>query len=179
MEVDEIENMNPEISITASKFYKLVFERNHVQLEGLVEVSPEYPDKPPLFKLHFAKPPQLLATHSLANLPADSNLKKLINDKNSLSLALKPTEQPVDNNLKAIEIELNAYYDELKASYGEDMILTAQIKKLQVCFDVYMEIDRNGGELQQGGKMCVRALRGRDRKKPYVMTDLGLFDQRK
>ena len=64
------------------------------------------------------------------------------------------------NNLKAIEDEVNFYIEENVENTNINFILTIQIKKLQMCLDVYYETDKKDS-------IFARPVRGRDRLRPF------------
>ena len=150
-------------------------------------MSPEYPQAAPIFSLRYLKPPKSLSPQAKGEdkdkkaFPIPDKLKSKLIDDNALKFA-QQSPLPYDNNLKNMEIEVNAHYDELVDVTGDTdhLLLSAQIKRLQVCLDIYIETERSGELHDKGGKLCLRQVRGRDRRKPFVFDEeLGLFDQRK
>ncbi|XP_038053852.1 THO complex subunit 5 homolog [Patiria miniata] len=77
-----------------------------------------------------------------------------------------------DNDIRDLESELNLHYDELVTEKSHDYLLSNQLQRLLMCFDVYVET-RGEGEGAEGPtefareKMFIRLTRGRGRSKPY------------
>ncbi|XP_022085627.1 THO complex subunit 5 homolog isoform X2 [Acanthaster planci] len=79
-----------------------------------------------------------------------------------------------DNDIRDLESELNLHYDELVTEKSHDYLLSSQLQRLLMCFDVYVETRREGeGDGAEGPtefareKMFIRLTRGRGRSKPY------------
>lgn len=80
----------------------------------------------------------------------------------------QPKEDPTgnkiyDNQLKDIEIEVNAFHDELTPGNSQNWVLSHQIRKVQVCFDI---INTSGPQAAVFG----RNRRGKDRKRAIVVS---------
>ncbi|XP_033628155.1 THO complex subunit 5 homolog A-like [Asterias rubens] len=77
-----------------------------------------------------------------------------------------------DNNIRDMEAEVNLYYDELFTAKSHDYLLSNQLQRLLMCFDVFLET-KGEGEGAEGPsefareKMFIRLARGRGRSKPY------------
>ncbi len=77
-----------------------------------------------------------------------------------------------DNNIRDLEAEVNLYYDELITAKSHDHLLSNQLQRLLMCFDVFLET-KGEGEGAEGPsefareKMFIRLARGRGRSKPY------------
>eukprot|EP00039_Didymoeca_costata_P022840 m.5327 g.5327 ORF g.5327 m.5327 type:complete len:620 (+) comp3275_c0_seq1:2-1861(+) len=75
----------------------------------------------------------------------------------------------LDANVVAMEAEVNVYYEELIKSFPLDMLLSFQLRRLQMCLDIYCETENDIGGHQSGlGKMFIRGVRGRERLRPYL-----------
>ena len=85
----------------------------------------------------------------------------------------------VDNNLRAMEAEVNVHYGELLGA-GSALLLQHQVRRLQMCFDLYMESEEREGKEGIGtGQLYLKAVKGRDRIKPFKWdARLGFFDHR-
>jgi len=111
----------PEWQRYGCRFFSASFGRTRgekkVHLSVLCEVSPEYPIRAPRFLLQSRAEP-----------------------------ASGSAPRPYDNNLKAIEMEVNAFYDEVISSDPDslDWVLTHQLRKLQACFDTLGESGSSG-----------------------------------
>eukprot|EP00041_Stephanoeca_diplocostata_P034808 m.1205661 g.1205661 ORF g.1205661 m.1205661 type:complete len:713 (+) comp24583_c0_seq4:71-2209(+) len=93
-----------------------------------------------------------------------------------------PRTTPSDiANMRAIEREVNAHYDELYTDDGVDAITTSayrrsllvlQMRRLQMCFDIFCRTEVVGAQDSDSGptlgKIFERGVKGRDRIRPYV-----------
>ncbi|OWZ24813.1 hypothetical protein PHMEG_00087 [Phytophthora megakarya] len=72
-----------------------------------------------------------------------------------------------ENQLKELEIEVNAYYDELVPKGSEHFLLLHQLRKIELCFDVLCNAAANG---EADVSLCFgRERRGKDRRQALVM----------
>lgn len=89
-----------------------------------------------------------------------------------------------DFHVQEMEEEVNIYYDELKKKKSEDQILTNQLQRLLMCFDVYLESEVHCTESEgpveiSKEKVFARAARGPNRTKPYKYSpEMGIFTHR-
>ncbi|XP_065831134.1 THO complex subunit 5 homolog [Oscarella lobularis] len=79
-----------------------------------------------------------------------------------------------DCDIKGLEAEVNVHYPELVFSCLPKWLLSLQIKRLMMCFDIYAECESSERE-----KIYFRVSRGKDRSRPYVYdSEKGIFTQR-
>ncbi|XP_078361839.1 THO complex subunit 5-like isoform X2 [Oculina patagonica] len=88
-----------------------------------------------------------------------------------------------DSFTKAIEAEVNVFYPELTAHDSSLNLLANQLRRLQMCFDIYLECgclnDVEGAEKFDREKFFLRVKKGRDRGLPLKYdSNQGLFTQR-
>ncbi|KAF7701987.1 hypothetical protein HF521_001270 [Silurus meridionalis] len=90
-----------------------------------------------------------------------------------------------DDNLRAIESEVNVYKSELQGPRPGLQLLTNQIQRLCVCLDVYLETESQVCDGSEGPrefpreKMCLRSTRGPNRLKPFKFNHpQGFFSHR-
>ncbi|KAJ7387461.1 THO complex subunit 5 [Desmophyllum pertusum] len=88
-----------------------------------------------------------------------------------------------DSFTKAIEAEVNVFYPELTAHDSSLNLLANQLRRLQMCFDIYLECgclnDVEGAETFDREKFFLRVKKGRDRGLPLKYdSNQGLFTQR-
>jgi len=152
--------------------YKVQLDRGDYSLQAMIEVSAEYPVRAPSFKLSFCKHPEGADRPSITGAVVDQAASQLV------SAASNTT----NNDLEAMEEELNVHYQELletcdmKTGYN---LLSLQVRKLQQCFDIYVSTEPSHSSAK-GGKICFRPQRGRIRKRPFQFnSQTGLFDQRR
>ncbi|XP_060699938.1 THO complex subunit 5 homolog isoform X1 [Hemiscyllium ocellatum] len=77
-----------------------------------------------------------------------------------------------DDNLKAIEGEVNVCFKELLGPKPGHQLLTNQIQRLCMCLDVYLETETHDNSVEgpkefPREKMCLRLVRGPNRIKPF------------
>ncbi|XP_061178240.1 THO complex subunit 5 homolog isoform X1 [Saccostrea echinata] len=89
-----------------------------------------------------------------------------------------------DEHIKEMEEEVNVHHEELMKSKSCDTILSNQMQRLLMCFDIYLETEASGSE-EEGPreiskeKIYNRMLRGPSRSKPYrYCPDIGIFTHR-
>ncbi|XP_052233955.1 LOW QUALITY PROTEIN: THO complex subunit 5 homolog [Dreissena polymorpha] len=89
-----------------------------------------------------------------------------------------------DNHIQELEEEVNIHYDELVSGKSCDQLLTNQLQRLLMCFDVYLEteslnrISEGPAEIAKE-KVFSRVSRGRQRSKPYKFDgNTGIFSHR-
>ena len=121
-----------------SRMYTAVFSNKEASLHAQVTIPKLYPIEPPLFKLTSEK--GTANDHSVGEL---------------------------NGNLNAIESEVNVYHEELLANAPRHHLLTLQLRRTQMCFDIFCETQKES-EAGAVGKMFIRGVRGRDRLRPYM-----------
>ncbi|XP_013387821.1 THO complex subunit 5 homolog A-like isoform X1 [Lingula anatina] len=89
-----------------------------------------------------------------------------------------------DVNIRDMEAEVNIHYGELIKGKSHDQLLTNQIQRMLMCFDLFLETEA-GNEAMEGPaefpkeKICPRMTRGPIRSKPYkYLPQMGIFTQR-
>ncbi|CAI5703676.1 hypothetical protein KXD40_008878 [Peronospora effusa] len=100
-----------QLSTLGCQYFRACFKNGSTKVSAIVEISPEYPLRAPRFMFQ----------------PRSSISSKAMN-KDQLPL--------YENQLKEIEIEVNAYYDELIPKGSEHFLLLHQLRKIELCFDV-------------------------------------------
>lgn len=81
----------------------------------------------------------------------------------------KPQHDGEAANLRAMEAEVNVHFEELMSKgVSAELLLTHQLRRLQMCFNVYCEAVGPGGA---DSHLYERGIRGKDRLRPYC------FDQ--
>ncbi|KAK3083868.1 hypothetical protein FSP39_004365 [Pinctada imbricata] len=87
-----------------------------------------------------------------------------------------------DVHVQEMEEEINVHYDELILGKSHDVILSNQMQRLMMCFDVYLETEgkENEGPMEiSKEKIYTRMTRGPNRTKPYkYCPEVGIFTQR-
>uniref|UniRef100_A0A674CAM9 THO complex 5 n=1 Tax=Salmo trutta TaxID=8032 RepID=A0A674CAM9_SALTR len=89
-----------------------------------------------------------------------------------------------DNNLRAMESEVNVFKSELQGPRPGHQLLTNQVARLGVCLDVYLETDGQDDSVEgprefPREKMCLRTVRGPNRLKPFKYNHpQGFFSHR-
>ncbi|XP_057687945.1 THO complex subunit 5 homolog [Corythoichthys intestinalis] len=103
----------------------------------------------------------------------------------SLSLSWKGERSGrTDDNLRAMESEVNVFKKELQGPRPGYQLLTNQISRLCVCLDVYLETEEQDDGVEgprefPREKMCLRTVKGPNRLKPFKYNHpLGLFSHR-
>lgn len=104
----------------------------------------------------------------------------------SLSLQWKGERSGrTDDNLRAMESEVNIFRGELQGPRPGLQLLTNQIQRLCVCLDVYLETENQVCDGSEGPKefprekMCLRTTRGPSRLKPFKYNHpQGFFSHR-
>ncbi|KAF4081453.1 hypothetical protein AMELA_G00161530 [Ameiurus melas] len=104
----------------------------------------------------------------------------------SLSLLWKGERSGrTDDNLRALESEVNVFRSELQGPRPGLQLLTNQIQRLCVCLDVYLETESQVCDGSEGPrefpreKMCLRSARGPNRLKPFKYNHpQGFFSHR-
>ncbi|XP_062858868.1 THO complex subunit 5 homolog [Trichomycterus rosablanca] len=134
-------------------FFMTILERGTARLQAAVVLNPRYPEITPLF---------------------------------SLSLLWKGERSSrTDDNLRAMESEVNVFRSELQGPKPGLQLLTNQIQRLCMCLDVYLETESQVCDGSEGPrefpreKMCLRAVRGPNRLKPFKYNyPQGFFSHR-
>lgn len=103
----------------------------------------------------------------------------------SLSLSWKGERTGhTDDNLRAMESEVNVFKNELQGPRPGYQLLTNQISRLCVCLDVYLETEGQDDGVEgprefPREKMCLRTVRGPNRLKPFKYNHpQGFFSHR-
>ncbi|KAM3610259.1 uncharacterized protein V6R79_001498 [Siganus canaliculatus] len=103
----------------------------------------------------------------------------------SLSLGWKGERSGrTDDNLRAMESEVNVFKNELQGPRPGHQLLTNQISRLCVCLDVYLETEGQDDGVEgprefPREKMCLRTVRGPNRLKPFKYNHpQGFFSHR-
>ncbi|MCI4381933.1 hypothetical protein PGIGA_G00257640 [Pangasianodon gigas] len=104
----------------------------------------------------------------------------------SLSLLWKGERSGrTDDNLRALESEVNVFRSELQGPRPGLQLLTNQIQRLCMCLDVYLETESQVCDGSEGPrefpreKMCLRSARGPNRLKPFKYNHpQGFFSHR-
>ncbi|KAE9002519.1 hypothetical protein PF010_g13885 [Phytophthora fragariae] len=127
---------------TGCRYFRASFKNGSTTVPAIVEISPEYPVRAPRFIFQ----------------PRSSTSSRAP-DKNQFSV--------YENQLKELEIEVNAYYDELTPKDCEHFLLLHQLRKIEVCFDVLCNAAADG---DADVSLCFgRERRGKDRRQAMVM----------
>ncbi|CAH0475153.1 unnamed protein product [Peronospora belbahrii] len=130
------------LSTTGCQYFRACFKNGQTKVSAIVEISPEYPVRAPRFLFQ----------------PRSSTSSKAM-DKSQISV--------YDNHLKEIEVEVNAYYDELIPKGSEHFLLLHQLRKIEQCFDVLCSSAVDG---DVDLSLCFgRNRRGKDRRQAMVM----------
>ncbi|KAK2837335.1 hypothetical protein Q5P01_014547 [Channa striata] len=103
----------------------------------------------------------------------------------SLSLSWKGERSGrTDDNIRAMESEVNVFKNELQGPRPGHQLLTNQIARLCVCLDVYLETEGHDDSVEgprefPREKMCLRTVRGPNRLKPFKYNHpQGFFSHR-
>uniref|UniRef100_A0A8C8E024 THO complex 5 n=1 Tax=Oryzias sinensis TaxID=183150 RepID=A0A8C8E024_9TELE len=103
----------------------------------------------------------------------------------SLSLSWKgECSGRTDDNLRAMESEVNVFKNELQGPRPGYQLLTNQVARLCVCLDVYLETEGQDDGVEgprefPREKMCLRTVRGPNRLKPFKYNHpQGFFSHR-
>ncbi|XP_025089480.1 THO complex subunit 5 homolog B-like isoform X2 [Pomacea canaliculata] len=87
-----------------------------------------------------------------------------------------------DIHIKEMEEEVNVHYAELTVDKSQEQLLSCQLQRLLVCFDVYLEtevVDVSAPVEIPKEKVIPRVCRGPGRNKPYrYVPELAIFTQR-
>ncbi|XP_006008517.1 THO complex subunit 5 homolog isoform X1 [Latimeria chalumnae] len=89
-----------------------------------------------------------------------------------------------DDNIRAIEREVNVYHKELWGPKPGHQLLTNQLQRLCMCLDVYLETETHDNSVEgpkefPREKMCLRLVRGPNRVKPFKYNHpQGFFNHR-
>ncbi|KAG2767886.1 hypothetical protein JG687_00008133 [Phytophthora cactorum] len=130
------------LQTTGCRYFRVGFKNGQAKVSAIVEVSPEYPVRAPRFLFQ----------------PRSTTSSKAM-DKDQLPV--------YENQLKEVEVEVNAYYDELTPKGSEHFLLLHQLRKIEVCFDVLCNAAADG---DADVSLCFgRERRGKDRRQAMVM----------
>ncbi|BFZ04618.1 hypothetical protein BsWGS_07656 [Bradybaena similaris] len=88
-----------------------------------------------------------------------------------------------DIHIMEMEEEVNLHFEELLPGKSHDQLLSSQLQRLLMCFDVYLETDTPASSLVPveipKEKVIPRTCRGPARSKPYkYVPELGIFTHR-
>ncbi|XP_028681129.1 THO complex subunit 5 homolog isoform X1 [Erpetoichthys calabaricus] len=89
-----------------------------------------------------------------------------------------------DDNLRAMEAEVNVYHQELRGPHPGYQLLTNQLQRLCLCLDIYLETESQDESVEgprefPREKMCLRTVRGPSRLKPFKYNHhQGFFSHR-
>ncbi|XP_048853765.1 THO complex subunit 5 homolog isoform X2 [Brienomyrus brachyistius] len=89
-----------------------------------------------------------------------------------------------DDNLRAMESEVNVFRMELQGPHPGYQLLTNQLQRLCLCLDVYLETESQDDSVEgprefPREKMCLRTVRGPNRLKPFKYNHpQGFFSHR-
>jgi len=94
-----------------------------------------------------------------------------------MMLSMSDSDSPLTTvaSLRCLECEMNAYPEELLFQGECNYILSNMLKKLQICFDMFVE---TGPKHAAKDKLYKRRTRGRDRNRPYKYHNDGYFIHR-
>lgn len=145
-----------------AEYYQFAFAKGAVTLEGVVEISPEYPVRPPSFRLFFTKG---VSDKGLVPNP----LVKSTANSDALTLSMtKGTSSEFSNDLFDIQVEVNSNFPRplREIAEGEEkgdmFLLSFQLKKIMVCFDLLSAAADKSSQLSFS-----QLIRGRDRRRPF------------
>ncbi|KAK6476592.1 THO complex subunit 5-like protein [Huso huso] len=103
----------------------------------------------------------------------------------SLSLSWKGERSGrTDDNLRAMEAEVNVFHRELRGPHPGYQLLTNQLQRLCMCLDVFLETESQDESVEgprefPREKMCLRTVRGPNRLKPFKFNHpQGFFNHR-
>ncbi|XP_058889325.1 THO complex subunit 5 homolog isoform X1 [Acipenser ruthenus] len=103
----------------------------------------------------------------------------------SLSLSWKGERSGrTDDNLRAMEAEVNVFHRELRGPRPGYQLLTNQLQRLCMCLDVFLETESQDESVEgprefPREKMCLRTVRGPNRLKPFKFNHpQGFFNHR-
>lgn len=103
----------------------------------------------------------------------------------SLSLSWKGERSGrTDDNLRAMEAEVNVFHWELRGPRPGYQLLTNQLQRLCMCLDVFLETESQDESVEgprefPREKMCLRTVRGPNRLKPFKFNHpQGFFNHR-
>ncbi|RLN97643.1 hypothetical protein BBJ28_00004165 [Nothophytophthora sp. Chile5] len=128
------------MSMLGCRYYRAGFKNGRAKVSAIVEIAPEYPIRAPRFLFQ----------------PRSASSNKAM-DKDQLPL--------YENQLK-LEVEVNAFYDELIPKGSEHFLLLHQLRKVEMCFDVLCSAADGDADVP----LCFgRERRGKDRRQAMVM----------
>lgn len=150
---------------SGAEYFQAGISRANTALEVFVEVTAEYPFRPPRMHCRFSKK----ASTEKALVP--NALVKTTADPAALALSMAQTGRAMGhhNDVQEIEFEVNSNFPFplgalAIAEEAGSHLLCYQLQKIQVCFDVMSE----SADTSNAGKLYSQAIRGRDRRKPFV-----------
>ncbi|XP_028409094.1 THO complex subunit 5 homolog [Dendronephthya gigantea] len=146
--LSKLESWTPQ---TISDFSELPFVDHITQLESISENDL-------LFLATFLKDKVKLKAAVI--VPCDYPVRPPL-----FTLAVSNNGSYIKNDyIRALETEVNVFYEELFAGDCKDNILSNQLRRLQMCFDVYNDTNAAGAEeLTNHEFLILRTKRGRDR----------------
>lgn len=92
-----------------------------------------------------------------------------------LSMEGGSTDVDMMPRLFCLEREINAFVDELMTQDDKNMLLSGMLRKLQVCFDMFVETSE---QHTSKDRLYIRKTCGRDRNRPYKYLKDGYFVHR-
>jgi hypothetical protein len=146
------------------RYYRASFKNGQTSVSAVVEISPEYPVRAPRFLFQPRMPTSTKALEK-DKLPMYENQLKVRSNR-----PINPICSLVNLYLfvlQEIEIEVNAYYDELTPKGSDHFLLLHQLRKIELCFDVLCNGAADG---EVDVSLCFgRERRGKDRRQAMVM----------
>ena len=163
-------------------YYRAVFSRNRLEVQALIEIGPEYPVRSPIFHLSFLHIPATLVPEAINfKRRADGGKEVLVQEELRSQVASdsktreRLTSRPGLKELfafvlKDMELEVMFFMDECMQGTPRDHLLMNQLKKLQICVEVFF--DTHCRDSSSRGALFLNASKGRDRQMPLF------FDKR-
>ena len=90
-------------------------------------------------------------------------------EPSSFVLSMKAADGvETDGNLRALTAEVNAHHGELTAEQPAVQLLSLQLRRLQMCLDVYHETEVKPTGQGRTAKLLCRGIVGPDQLRPYL-----------
>lgn len=131
-------------------YYQATLMRGNTPLEAVVEVTPEYPQRPPRFVLALPKG----FPDGKAGAPSVTEVMRATSDPGALEEAAATSASFATNDLKAMENGVNAFVLDTGAGTGAEMdassdasggcLLACQVRHLQAAFDAFVDSRKEG-----------------------------------
>jgi THO complex subunit 5 len=145
-------------SSASCRYFKAMFKRStdKANLPVCVQLSPDYPATPPRFLLQSRTP--------TSDAPYDNTLKvrSCIITRHCVRLQFAHLCCLAS---QSIEVEVNAFYYELLEPGNEGHLLSLQLRRVQMCFDLLGDSSSGAAPSLVGG----RKHRGRDRRRRITL----------